>query len=201
MKFSDREEDDVQINLTPLIDVVFLLLIFFMVSTTFSKESELRIKLPESSDDPVEQRENPVLEIEISAEGVYAVKGPGDESAKQPGDRVLLPLPLHHVYPFVVGLLAPLSLGVPVILPPSLTGPQMLRAMRGARATVIVGVPRLYRALAAAGGNRTELVTVIRADRETPHASVVRAMDMARRLGHTNITFATQQVMEEEKGQ
>lgn len=150
MKFSDREEDDVQINLTPLIDVVFLLLIFFMVSTTFSKESELRIKLPESSDEPVEQRENPVLEIEISAEGVYAVKGPGDESAKQ-----------------------------------------------------LLGTDRetLYRALAAAGGNRTELVTVIRADRETPHASVVRAMDMARRLGHTNITFATQQVIDEEKEQ
>lgn len=150
MKFSDREEEELQINLTPLIDVVFLLLIFFMVSTTFSKESELRIQLPESSDEPVEERTIPVLEVEINADGVYAVKGPNDDSARQ-----------------------------------------------------LLGTDRetLYRALSAATGGRSELVTVIRADRETPHASVVRAMDIARRLGHTDITFATQQVMEEESGQ
>ena len=60
MKFSDRKEDETLINLTPLIDVVFLLLIFFMVSTTFSKESQLRIKLPEAADDPTqEQAEHP----------------------------------------------------------------------------------------------------------------------------------------------
>ena len=57
MKFSDRKEDETLINLTPLIDVVFLLLIFFMVSTTFSKESQLRIKLPESSEEEVDQQE------------------------------------------------------------------------------------------------------------------------------------------------
>ena len=42
-------EEDVNINLTPLIDVVFLLLIFFMVSTTFDTTSQLKIKLPEAS--------------------------------------------------------------------------------------------------------------------------------------------------------
>jgi long-chain acyl-CoA synthetase len=62
-------------------------------------------------------------------------------------DRVLLPLPLHHVYPFVIGMLAPLSLGVPLILPFSLTGPQLLRALRDGEVTAIVGVPRLYSAL------------------------------------------------------
>src|SRR5207244_2469035 len=41
-------------------------------------------------------------------------------------DRFLLPLPLHHVYPFVVGMLAPLMLGLPIVLPQSLSGPQMI---------------------------------------------------------------------------
>jgi long-chain acyl-CoA synthetase len=64
-----------------------------------------------------------------------------------PADRVLLPLPLHHVYPFVLGMLTPLSFGLPVILPFSLTGPQLLRALREADVTTIIGVPRLYSAL------------------------------------------------------
>ncbi len=50
MNFQSRNaEEDVNINLTPLIDVVFLLLIFFMVSTTFDTTSQLKIKLPEAS--------------------------------------------------------------------------------------------------------------------------------------------------------
>jgi long-chain acyl-CoA synthetase len=62
-------------------------------------------------------------------------------------DRVLLPLPLHHVYPFVIGMLAPLAAGLPIVMPRSLTGPQMVRALREGEATLIVGVPRLYEAL------------------------------------------------------
>ena len=50
MKFTSRNpEEDVSINLTPLIDVVFLLLIFFMVSTTFDTTSQLKINLPQAS--------------------------------------------------------------------------------------------------------------------------------------------------------
>jgi biopolymer transport protein ExbD len=50
MNFHDKvSEEDVSINLTPLIDVVFLLLIFFMVSTTFDTTSQLKIRLPEAS--------------------------------------------------------------------------------------------------------------------------------------------------------
>ncbi len=50
MNFKSRSaEEDVNINLTPLIDVVFLLLIFFMVSTTFDTTSQLKIKLPEAN--------------------------------------------------------------------------------------------------------------------------------------------------------
>lgn len=46
-------EEDVNINLTPLIDVVFLLLIFFMVSTTFDTTSQLKINLPEANQEQV----------------------------------------------------------------------------------------------------------------------------------------------------
>lgn len=62
-------------------------------------------------------------------------------------DRLLLPLPLHHVYPFVVGTLTPLARGLPIILPYSLTGPQIVRALNEQAVTIVIGVPRLYRAL------------------------------------------------------
>src|SRR5207245_2318785 len=71
-------------------------------------------------------------------------------------DRVLLPLPLHHVYPFVIGMLAALTFGLPIILPHSLTGPQMIRALHEGQATVMLGVPRLYRALRAAVAARSQ---------------------------------------------
>jgi long-chain acyl-CoA synthetase len=67
-----------------------------------------------------------------------------------PEDRLLLPLPLHHVYPFAVGLLAPLSLGIVLVLPQSLTGPQLVRALKQGEVTAILGIPRLYQALLAA---------------------------------------------------
>ena len=50
------------------------------------------------------------------------------------GDRVLLPLPLHHVYPFVVGLLTPLSVGATVVFPEAATGPK-ISSRRAAEAT------------------------------------------------------------------
>lgn len=48
MRFARRRRDPVEVNLTPLIDVVFLLLIFFMVSTTFETRQALELDLPES---------------------------------------------------------------------------------------------------------------------------------------------------------
>lgn len=62
-------------------------------------------------------------------------------------DRVMLPLPLHHVYPFVIGMLTPLAAGLPIIMPHALTGPQILRALREGEVSLVVGVPRLYDAL------------------------------------------------------
>jgi long-chain acyl-CoA synthetase len=62
-------------------------------------------------------------------------------------DRVLLPLPLHHVYPFVIGMLTPLAAGLPIVIPRSLTGPQIVRALQEGEVSLIVGVPQLYEAL------------------------------------------------------
>ncbi|WP_024328416.1 AMP-binding protein [Thioalkalivibrio sp. ALR17-21] len=62
-------------------------------------------------------------------------------------DRVLVPLPFHHVYPFTVGILVPLTLGASIIVPFSLVGPQIVRGLRDGEATVMLGVPRLYEAV------------------------------------------------------
>jgi long-chain acyl-CoA synthetase len=62
-------------------------------------------------------------------------------------DRVLVPLPFHHVYPFTVGILVPFTLGAPVIVPFSLVGPQIVRALHEGSATVMLAVPRLYEAI------------------------------------------------------
>jgi len=67
-----------------------------------------------------------------------------------PQDRALLPLPLHHAYPFVVGMLTTLTLGTSIILPGATTGPALMRAIHDGQVTAIVGVPRLYEALEAA---------------------------------------------------
>lgn len=74
MKFPRQRVEEVNVNLTPLIDVVFLLLIFFMVSTTFTKETHLDVDLPEASGESV-VKEIEVLEILITDEGHYSVNG------------------------------------------------------------------------------------------------------------------------------
>lgn len=72
MRLARRRNQEPQLNITPLIDVVFLLLIFFMVSTTFDKERAIEIELPSaSSSDEVKDVEN--LEITIDAQGHYFV--------------------------------------------------------------------------------------------------------------------------------
>ncbi len=78
------------------------------------------------------------------------------------GDRVLLPLPVHHVYPFVIGMLSPLSLGATMVLPHSLTGPQMVRSLREGDVTLLLGVPRLYQALFGNIARKFESHTVTR---------------------------------------
>ena len=72
MKFRRRPRNEVSIELTPLIDVVFLLLIFFMVSTTFIRETQLELELPEASGD-LQQPEEQSIVITIAEDGTYAV--------------------------------------------------------------------------------------------------------------------------------
>ncbi len=74
MKFRRQSRDEDNVNLTPLIDVVFLLLIFFMVSTTFTKETHLEIDLPEATGDAV-AADSQQIEILINAEGGFAING------------------------------------------------------------------------------------------------------------------------------
>jgi len=64
-------------------------------------------------------------------------------------DRLLLPLPLHHVYPFTVGMLTPLASGSAVVFPSGISGPEIVGALKAARATALVGVPRLYETILA----------------------------------------------------
>jgi len=65
-------------------------------------------------------------------------------------DRALLPLPLHHAYPLIVGTLSTLTIGTPVVLPGGATGPLLMKALREGNVTTIVGVPRLYDAILSA---------------------------------------------------
>jgi biopolymer transport protein ExbD len=72
MNLQPGGEDEPEVNLTPLIDVVFLLLIFFMVSTTFEHQSRIQIELPEATASPVEIEEDSI-EIIIDAQGRYFI--------------------------------------------------------------------------------------------------------------------------------
>jgi biopolymer transport protein ExbD len=128
-------EDEPAVNLTPLIDVVFILLIFFMVSTTFQRESEIKIELPEASSEPVEEKEE-VLEIVIDIEGHYFI----DEQQ-----------------------------------------------------VVNTELETLKTAIRKFLGEQTEIPVVIRADRNTPYESVVRAMDATAQLGLLQMSLATNQ--------
>ena len=140
MNFRQRQDEDLQINLTPLIDVVFLLLIFFMVSTTFEKESQLQISLPEATAVEKSTPDLKLLDVQISRTGQISIKGPEEDEA-----RVLLNNDTDTVR----------------------------RAMQK-----VVSDP-------------DSVVIVIRADQSTTHEMVVRAMDAARRLDITQMTFAT----------
>ncbi|MBT8114431.1 MAG: biopolymer transporter ExbD [Arenicella sp.] len=133
-----QHEDETGIELTPLIDVVFLLLIFFMISTTFTKETSLRINLPEASG---EEAVNQPRTIEVHV-------GAGSEYAVAVGDGV-------------------------------------------ARALVNSNRETLLRALSKFPSANSDLLLVIRADKEATHESVIKVLDVAQEIGMSNITFAT----------
>jgi biopolymer transport protein ExbD len=134
MRFTSSEDEEPEINLIPLIDVLLMTLIFLIVTTSFSKEAQLRVRLPEATTDA--KAETPTLRITIDARGQYFIN-----------DHQLLN-----------------------------ATPEVLRS-----------------ALARSAGSTRDPVVMIAADGQSPHGAVVRAMDAARRLGYTHITFATQQ--------
>ena len=73
MKLQSDNREEPEVNLTSLIDVVLLLLVFFMVSTTFVKEAELKIRLPQAQRSADTSAPAESLEIAISANGSYTV--------------------------------------------------------------------------------------------------------------------------------
>lgn len=76
MKFRRKPRENVEINLASLIDVVFILLLFFVVTTTFTRETQLKVDLPEAaSGTPPEQTELKQMELTIAADGTYSLNG------------------------------------------------------------------------------------------------------------------------------
>jgi len=141
MKFLDSDKDEASlIELTPLIDVVFLLLIFFMVTTTFTKESEIKVRLPETNSEPQKADVSNQVEVMISKDSEYAVRKAGSEKT--------------------------------------------ISLVNSERTT-------LLRALSEYQDN-SELLLVIRADKEAKHQLVINVMDIARELNLSRVTFATQ---------
>mgnify|MGYP001819243620 CR=1 FL=1 len=141
MKLRSDSRAEPEINLTSLIDVVLLLLVFFMITTSFVRESQLAIQLPESSAEARGLVEAPPLEITVTARGSYLVNGRGLVDNK----------------------------------------PATLRA------AVRKSMPD--------GEILTDLT--ISADARASHQSVVTAMDVAGKLGFTNISIATLRAVEQ----
>lgn len=133
MKLSPHHREDPELSLTPLIDVVLLLVIFFMVSTTFVEEGRLRVELPSASEVPVARPQDPIV-VTVTARGAYGVNQQGLAN----------------------------------------NTPEMLRA-------ALVRESR---------GERDRPLT-IRADARATHQAVVSVMDVAARLGFTQVNIAT----------
>jgi len=74
VKFKRQRRDNDEINVIPMIDVVFFLLIFFMLATTFTKETHLSISLPEA-DGQSSESNSQQIEIVINSIGSYMVNG------------------------------------------------------------------------------------------------------------------------------
>ena len=72
MRLRTRRPEEIELNLISLVDVVLLLVIFFMLSTTFVQDSRLRVVLPEAGSASVEREAQPIV-VTISAQGSYRV--------------------------------------------------------------------------------------------------------------------------------
>jgi biopolymer transport protein ExbD len=75
VRFQPRRTEEPDLNMTSLIDVVLLLLIFFMLSTKFIDEGRLKIRLPEAGIAPDAESQRESIEIDVTAAGEYRVNG------------------------------------------------------------------------------------------------------------------------------
>ena len=75
MKLSSRPKAEPEVNMTSLIDVVLLLLVFFMVSTSFVKQSQISIRLPEADSSTIVEEVAEQLDIMITEQGTFLING------------------------------------------------------------------------------------------------------------------------------
>ncbi len=75
MKLSLRPKAEPEVNMTSLIDVVLLLLVFFMVSTSFVKQSQISIRLPEAESSAIVEEFAEQLDIMITEQGTFLING------------------------------------------------------------------------------------------------------------------------------
>jgi biopolymer transport protein ExbD len=75
MKRRYRPQDEAEINITPMLDIVFIMLIFFIVTTSFVKETGLEVSRPTAAPPPAAQRENGPIVVRIDSNGRVSVKG------------------------------------------------------------------------------------------------------------------------------
>lgn len=73
MNLRPRKRDQVSLDLTPLIDAVFLLIIFFMVTTTFDRQTQLQLELPQATEQQQEDKESDEVMVQIDREGHFYV--------------------------------------------------------------------------------------------------------------------------------
>jgi biopolymer transport protein ExbD len=75
MKLQSRSREEPEINVISLVDVLLVLVLFFMVSTSFLRETEISLRLPEATDDTEISTPGERLEITITQTGAYLVNG------------------------------------------------------------------------------------------------------------------------------
>jgi len=75
MKLGARKGEEPELNLISLVDVFLLLLVFFMISTTFLDETSIKIRLPEASETPSLAVSRDAIEVSVTADGTYRVNG------------------------------------------------------------------------------------------------------------------------------
>jgi biopolymer transport protein ExbD len=75
MKLQSRSREEPEINVISLVDVLLVLVLFFMVSTSFLRETEISLRLPEATVDAEQSASSQTLEIMITQKGSYLVNG------------------------------------------------------------------------------------------------------------------------------